>query len=186
MSKISIFSQPNSDYQTQVPGRLGCWPIAFPPYFAGVPEVEAPGALQRGLHRSRTAAPRRSVRWRPSEISGKNILGQCAAILWSTMGLILMFHGYSMILVGKSPLFFWHSALICLGGAFLDRCGRIGGDWDCGFNYKACVCVAYFILTWMLWNSIVLESPRGDYSYTESLCSICCIPSWHNTVRALQ
>lgn len=36
----------------------------------------------------------------------------------------------------------------CLGGAFLDRCGRIGGDWDCG--YKACVCVTYFILTWML------------------------------------
>ena len=83
--KISIFLLSQIP-QTQVPGRLGCWPIAFPPYFAGVPEVEAPGALQRGLHRSRTAAPRRSGRWRPSEISGKNILGQCAAILWSTMG----------------------------------------------------------------------------------------------------
>jgi hypothetical protein len=48
------------------------------------------------------------------------------------------------------PLIFLTLRIDMFGGAFLDRCGRIGGDWDCGFNYKACVCVAYFILTWML------------------------------------
>ena len=185
MSKSPFF--PSTKFPWSSTGRrLGCWPKAFPPCFAGVPVVSAPGALRRGPHRSRTAEPRRSGRWRPSEISGRCILGRGFHGHEGTpISLDGLFHGichwngwfgrlwsylYNTLsnfdesftgipwIFGKSLMFFWQSALIHY---FVGRISRsLWKDWwGLGLWFNLMKHVSATFWTWMLRNSTALESP---------------------------